>query len=264
LPDGDKSHIDLGDRRLLVEDEGIRTAVINFANEAQFAPNANDIPLWAQTPIGAIVFQLKSYPLMMMRLGKYVATEAGNGNLKPLAYFATLGPAFGAGTLALKDIIQSRGGDDNKEMALRKRNILKVLGYDKKIHGDEQDFLGWYAEGMVTMGGLGLLGDIMHSAVQQADNGAYGKVRMFSTLFGPTVGDMSAVMEIAGGIFDKKDSNAKERSAWREVATRVPVLGGVASFREGVTDALAGEARSGGGGWNATSDWGKSWDTKWK
>lgn len=264
LPDGDKSHIDLGDRRLLTEDEGIRTAVISFANEAQFAPNANDIPLWAQTPIGAIVFQLKSYPLMMMRMGKYVVSEASKGNVKPLAYFATLGPAFGAGTLAIKDIVQSRGGDDNKEMALRKRNILKVLGYDKKIHGDEQDFLGWYAEGMVTMGGLGLLGDIMHSAVQQADNGAYGKVRMFSTLFGPTVGDMSAVMEVAGGIFDKKDSNAKERSAWREVATRVPVLGGVASFREGVTDALAGEASDGKGGWNASSDWGKSWDTKWK
>ena len=38
------------------------------------------------------------------------------------------------------------------------------------------------------MGGLGLLGDVMHSTISQVDNGAYGKMRIASTFLGPSFG----------------------------------------------------------------------------
>ena len=243
----------------VMEEDVLRMAVIKFADDAIFQPNPNDIPLWAQTPIGALVFQLKSFPLMMSRLTGHVLREANRGNLKPLAYLASVGPLFGAATLTAKDIIQQRGGEDERSAEVRKRNLLKALGYDQKVHGNENDFMGWYVESMMVMGGLGLLGDVIHSAVSQVDNGAYGQQRMWSTVLGPSYGLGNATMQVAAGVFDEGDnSNAKERSATREVATRIPVLGGNRRFREGVVDALAGEPESGNtGGWQGS--WSKSY-----
>lgn len=98
------------------------------------------------------------------------------------------------------------------------------------------------------------MGDVIHSAVTQADNGAYGQQRMWSTLLGPSFGLGTATMNVTAGLMDEKDnSNAKERSAVREMATRIPVLGGNRKFREGVVDATAGEASSGNtGGWKSS------------
>ena len=198
----------------------------------------------------------------MSRLSAYVFSEAfQHGNFKPLFYLSTLGPAFGMATLSAKDIIQQRGGDDGESAALRKRNILKTIGYDEKVHGNEDDFLGWYIEGMLVMGGLGLFGDVIHSAVSQVDNGAYGQQRMWSTVLGPTFGLGNAAMQVAAGATDANDnSNAKERSATREVATRIPILGGNRKFRESVVDAVAGEQgeKGGTGGWSSGS-WGSEW-----
>ncbi|NCW67104.1 MAG: hypothetical protein EBV86_00840, partial [Marivivens sp.] len=248
LPEGNSKHLDLGDRKLMAEDDALAEAMIKFADESIFQPNPNDIPLWAQTPWGAMIFQLKSFPLMMTRLSKHVVDEAMKGNVKPLAYFATLGPAFGMGALAIKDIVQMRGGDDERSPELRRRNLLKVLGYDEKVHGNEQDFLGWYVEGMIMMGGLGLIGDVMHSAATQVDNGAYGKVRIASTVAGPTFGAFMSGIDVAAGAKDAiaggDNSNAKERTAVREAATRIPVLGGIRAAREGIVDTLAGEPSS--------------------
>jgi hypothetical protein len=265
LPNGPKSGMSLSSRAvaddLMVNDDAVRMGIIKFADEAIFQPNPNDIPLWAQTPIGALVFQLKSFPLMMTRLTGHVLSEANHGNFKPLFYLSTLGPAFGMATLSAKDIIQQRGGDDGESAALRKRNIAKTLGHDEKVHGDVDDFLGWYVEGMMVMGGLGLFGDVIHSAVSQVDNGAYGQQRMWSTVLGPSFGLGNAVMQVGAGLADDSDnSNAKERSATREVATRIPVLGGNRKFRESVVDAVAGEQgeKGGTGGW-ASGSWGSEW-----
>ena len=139
VTDGINQNLSLNVRNLLLEDEAVRMAIIKFADESIFQPNPNDVPLWAQTPVGALVFQLKSFPLMMTRLGGYVLSEAKQGNLKPLAYFATLGPAFGMGTLSAKDVIQMRGGEDEQSPELRRRNLLRVMGYDAKVHGNEND-----------------------------------------------------------------------------------------------------------------------------
>ena len=111
---------------------------------------------------------------------------------------------------------------------------------------------------MLVMGGFGLIGDVIHSAVSQVDNGAYGQQRMWSTVLGPSFGLGSAGMQVSSGIFDGNDnSNSKERSAIREVATRIPILGGNRRIREGIIDSLAGEPTSGNtGGWQ--SSWNKT------
>ena len=254
LPGAKRGNESLGNRELMSgdkADETLRMAVIKFADDAIFQPNPNDIPMWAQTPVGALVFQLKSFPLMMSRMSGHIIEEANHGNLRPLAYFASLGPAFGMVTLGVKDVIQMRGGDDDRSPEFRKRNMLKALGYDEKAHGGEDDFLGWYIEGMMVMGGLGLLGDVIHSGLSQVDNGAYGQNRMWSTVLGPSFGLGTAGMQVSAGLMDESDnSNSKERSATRELATRIPFLGGNRRFREDVVDTIAGEDQNGSSaGW---------------
>ena len=239
-------------------------AIIKFADESIFQPNPNDVPLWAQTPIGQLVFQLKSFPLMMTRMGGYVIQEMNQGNFKPFLAFALLGPTFGMATLSAKDIIQSRGGEDGTSPELRKRNIAKALGYDSKTHGEDyNDFLGWYLEGMMIMGGFGLMGDVLHSVTSQMDNGAYGQNRIWSTLLGPSYGLGNAAITGAAGIQDAvvggDNSNAKERSAWRELATRIPILGGMRNIREGIVNKMAGEQGENSKG-SAQTGWG---DAKW-
>ena len=75
LPTGDRHKERLSNMKLLSEDDAVRRAVIQFADQSIFQPNPNDIPMWAQTPIASLVFQLKSFPLMMTRLGKYTLDE---------------------------------------------------------------------------------------------------------------------------------------------------------------------------------------------
>ena len=280
LAGGSKSNVSLSDKSLIGLDKqgnpkepALRKAIIRFADESIFQPNANDTPMFAQTPLGALAFQLKSFPLMMTRLAGHVMREAqlhkilkgdfstiGEANIKPLLYFASLGPAFGMGALAVKDIVQMRGGEDEQSPAVRIRNAMKTLGYDEKVHGNEVDFWGWYLEGMLQMGGVGLLGDILHSAVTQADNGSYGQTRFLQTLGGPSVGLVTGGLSVAGGakdfIFGTTDSNSKERTAVRELATRIPVVGGIRRAREGIVDTIAGEKTNTSSGWG---NWGGEW-----
>ena len=254
LPGAERAGDSLGNRELIQNDTTVRMAIIRFADDSIFQPNPDDVPMFAQTPMGALIWQLKSFPMMMTRLGGHVLSESNKGNFKPLIYLATLGPAVGSVTLSAKDIVQMRGGEDGQSPELRKRNILKTLGYDQKVHGNENDFLGWWVDSILVMGGLGLIGDIIHSTVANADNGAYGIQRIQSTIFGPSPSLLSGGVTIGAGIFDSnKDSNAKERSAAREVATRIPVLGGIRRLRENIVDSIAGEA-------GANSN---SWSSKW-
>ena len=130
---------DLNDPRVLADDDAVREGMIRFANESIFTPNSNDVPVWAQTPWGSVIFQLKSFPLMMQRLtlGEGgIGSEAVKGNVYPALYALTIGAGFGMASLGTKDVVQSRGGEEGTSMELRNRNLLKSLGYDKKVHGD--------------------------------------------------------------------------------------------------------------------------------
>jgi len=258
LPTGSKARESLSNRKLLETDDQVRLGILKFADDAIFVPNPNDVPMWAQTPWGALIFQLKSFPLMMARMGRDLVKEARDGNIRPLLYLATLGPAFGSGALATKDIVQMRGGDDGRDAELRERNLTNVLesmGYNADIHGSKDEFLGWYVDGMMQMGGLGLIGDVIYNVATQVDNGSYGEVRVTSTFAGPSYGAAISGVKIGAGLLDSNDdSNAKERAAAREAATRIPVLGGLRSVREGIVDNVAGESSrdSGGGGFTSS------------
>lgn len=260
-----------------MENDAIRYAVLKFTNESIFAPNANDLPLWTQTPWGALVFQLKSYPLMLMRLSKHVIGEAFRtengkwvGDVKPLAYMLTAGAGFGMAAQAVKDLVQSRGGEDERSSALRHHSANKILadmGYDGAPITDEDAdaFLGWYVEGLLALGGMGLIVDMLYNTATQVDNGAFGQMRILSTFLGPSVGVASSAMNVLSGAQAwalGDSSNGRKRQAVRELTMRVPILGGQKAFREAMVDAIAGEpAKRGGGGWG--SGWGGGGNGGW-
>jgi hypothetical protein len=254
----------------LESDQLVRRAVYKFADDSVFAPNPNDIPTWAQTPIGSVVFQLKSFPLMMGRLAKDIVLEAKEGNVKPLLTLLTVAPMAGALSLGAKDLIQSRGGQDNNEVEFRRRNMLKFLGYDEKIHGDENTFLGWYAEGLMMSGGFGILTDMMHSTVTQLDNGSYGANRVLSTVFGPSVGLALGGFNVAAGIGEQlsnamsgEEDNSKTRIGFRELVNRVPIAGRVGSFGTTLVDTLAGERQGRSSSGRGDGKWGVDGGSGW-
>lgn len=257
----------------------VSASMIKLTNQMIFTPNPNDIPLWAQTPLGAIAFQLKSYPLMMTRLINTVAGEAFKGNttaerganfvkafvgqsdnrLAPLAALLIAGPAMGGIAVGTKDIIQGRGGEDNREFALRERKLSETLTTAFEENEDMDMLMGWYFDGMMALGGLGLMGELAYDIASQADNGAYGAQRNLETIGGPTVGlfnDATTVLQGARSWWDQDDTNGEKRAAVREVVGRVPVLGGVSWAKEGIVDSVAGERSKKGG---SKSGWGNGW-----
>ena len=228
----------------------VRAAALRFTNEAIFTPNPNDVPMWAQTPWGSLMFQLKSFPLMMARLSRHVVSEAFvHGNPLPLMYMATAGVGAGAISLGMKDIVQQRGGDDERSAEFRKRSLTNssealARAFNVREGSDVDKYAGWYIESLMAMGGLGLFAEFFYNAASQADNGAYGKMRVASAVAGPS---FSAVFDsgltMAAGASDfitGEEKTGNKRAALREMARRVPVAGGISDFREGAAD-LGGE-----------------------
>jgi len=255
---GHKSSLDPRDPR-------VAKAIIKFANDTIFSPNPNDIPLAYQTPGMSILFQLKSFPLMMGRFAKDVLiNDIKHGDLKRPLYFAAFAPVAGMAALGTKDLVQSRGGEDGRSREFRKRNagqFAKLIGYDPELHGNEDTFLGWYFEGLTAAGGFGVLGDIMHDITAQADNGSYGIQRTAGTILGPTFGLGASTFNVLGGVkeaamdqFDvgSTNTNSKERLAVRELINRTPFLGGLKNVREAGVDFFAGEKKATkGSGWGS-------------
>ena len=242
----------------------LAASLIKLTNQMIFTPNPNDLPLWGATPLGAIAMQLKSYPLMMTRLSNKVVQDAFAGDtsgeklanfskafvgqsdnrLGPLAALLVAGPAVGSLTVATKDVVQGRGGEDNREFALRERKLSKTLTTAFEENPELDKMLGHYFDGMVALGGLGLVGELMYDVVSNSDNGVYGTQRMFETIGGPTVGlfnDAMTVTQGARSAIDGKEANGERRAAFREVVGRVPVLGGVSWAKEALIDNVAGE-----------------------
>lgn len=261
------------------EGDALRSAVIRFANETIFEPDFADKPLWAQGPFGSLIFHLKSYPLMYGRLAKWALNEAvGNGdgmkgaNPAPLVYMLTIGGAVGAGTLGIKDVLQSRGGEEGTSAELRERRLSKIaeaIGVEVAPGETADKVLGWYLEGFLLVGGLGLIANSLWDIAQQQDNGYYGITRAASTIFGPAVGTFADGMHVLAGttnaiISGEDDGTAKERQAVRSIAGRIPFVGGNIGAREAIVDAIAGEASStGGGGGSGAGGWGGSWGGQW-
>ena len=236
----------------------VQMSMLRFTNESVFMPNPNDTPLWAQNPWQSMMWQLKSFPLMMARLSGYVISEAKAGNVKPAMYLLTAGVGMGSLSVMTKDVVQMRGGEDERSMALRERkgsdtnmlglwSMAQALG--AKEGGDADQNLGLYIDGLLAVGGLGLFAELLYNASAQMDNGAYGTVRIASSVFGPSVSAGSGAIDVATGLKDyftgDGENTAKRRAMLRQLAMRFPVLGGVSFFRESAAD-LGGEPNTGG------------------
>ena len=247
----------------------VAMGMIKFANDTIFSPNPDDVPLAYQTPAGAILFQLKSFPLLMGRMAKDVLVDdVMSGNFKRPLYFATFAPALGMAAIGTKDLVQQRGGEDGESAEFRARSAGKfgeLLGYNAEVHGDLDTFLGWYFEGLTAAGGFGLLGDMIHDVASQADNGSYGVQRAAGTILGPTFGLGASVVNVMGGakeatldVWDKgtTGTNSKQRLATREIIGRVPILGGIKSAKELSVDFFAGDKTKRK---RKSSGWGSSW-----
>ena len=239
----------------------VQMAMIRFTNESIFTPNPNDLPMWGQTPWGGMMFQLKSFPMLMMKLQGYIMDEFKQGNTAPAFYMLTAGVGAGMVAVGVKDYVQMRGGEDERSAEARKRSLTeskaglaKVLGVKE---GDDLDAaLGWYIDGLLAVGGLGLIGELLYNTSAQLDNGKYGFVRTMSGIFGPQVGTAELAFNVAAGTgqavsnaVSGEDSNSKIRTALRDVYGRIPVAGriyGGPAGREAFVDAVGGEAKKPG------------------
>jgi len=242
----------------LAGDDAIKRAVLRFANEAVFEPGFQDKPLWAQGPVGSLVFQLKSYPLMFQKMtgrvmrqaGSYISSGGQQGSIAPLMYLMTLGAGAGMTANGLKDIVQSRGGADQASPEFRERQFSKLaeqFGVEVEPFGSADKAIGWYVEGLMIAGGLGLIGNMFYDTAQQLDNGAYGFQRAMSGIFGPSVGLAFDTFNVAAGGADalthgEDNGVAAERQGVRSLAGRIPIVGGIKGLRDKIVDTVAGEA----------------------
>ena len=237
----------------------VQEAMIRFTNESIYTPNPNDIPLWGQGPWGSLMFQLKSFPFMMQRMGKYMVDEARQGNYYPIMYMATAGVGVGAASISIKDHVQQRGGEDERTFANRDRSmtaskpaLAEMLGVDENSLTDEA--LGWWIDGLMAVGGLGFLAEMLYNSATQLEDGSkWSYVRMMGGVFGPQVGTTELAYNTAAmgqeqvkNLITGENENSKTRVGMNSLGGRIPVLGGVASIRKALTDTVAGEPKKPG------------------
>ncbi len=256
------------DSSQLYTNDALRYATMRFTNEAIFAPNPNDIPMWAHGPWGSMVMQLKSYPLMMGRMAKYIANEATEGNFRPLAMMMGSVGLLGTSTLAIRDVVQQRGdndGDGKAEDMLRDRygteqpvisaaikvynKIAEDAGLDVREHGTADMVIGWLAESFMIIGGFGLFADLLHSAVESSDNGAYGKIRTAGAVFGPSFSLVFDALDVVNPALQMATTGEAKsgdvRSMARTALRKVPIAGGISSIREPIVDAIQEKKKPG-------------------
>lgn len=69
-------------------------AAASAMRSTQFVPDPSRLPLWWQHPVGKVITQFKSFAFNQGKLIRdTVLREAAEGNLLPLGYFLTIGPA---------------------------------------------------------------------------------------------------------------------------------------------------------------------------
>lgn len=245
--------------------EKVARAVVKFVNQSAFAPNRADIPAWSQSGFGRLVFQFKSYPLMLGRLTKWALDSArlkNGANIKPLVLLATLGVGMGAGGQALRDVISGRNidyEDDGQSFAdmhsVKQRlasEICRQLGWESwadSLEGTQVDsIIGWYASGLMGLGALGVIGDFAFNLTESTQDGAYGELNVAKQLFGPSFGTAMDAYHVAKtgynmtveglGIKSERPSNKDERRAFSVLESRIPVVGGFRSLGRELKDYL--------------------------
>jgi hypothetical protein len=262
----------LADFPSAVENQKVAAAIHKFTNEAVFQPNRLDMPLWTQDPIASIFWQFKSYPTMMGRLAKKnfldaVSFEKGSvfdklkgqdvgkydGDPMGLVYLLSIGAAFGAGSIAVKDTVFGRNkdageGNEHSPRSMTLSKIIQEFGFkDFDMNSPGADVVaGTLAHGLLGIGALGFLGDLMYQSAKSVDNGSYGRERIMSQIAGPTMGTFSDTIQVVDGVRmafkneDEEFGTSQERNAVRKVVKRVPFAGGMDPWVETFVNSTAG------------------------
>jgi len=231
----------------------LAVAMNRFVNESIFTPNPTDIPVWGQTPLGKIVYQLKSFPMMMWRLhrrawNRFLDDPMNDMDVAPLLYMYGAAPSMGFASANVKDIVQGRGGEDNRQFALRNRSLKEQFSWAENMDEDVAQYLGWYWDGFMVMGGLGLIGEMLYDIGRNVDNGAFGQVRIGEVILGPSMGLFNDGLTVGAGvsnIISDKLGGTSTNYAEREMVDTLfhrlaPPFGSMPYVRENVVDKLAG------------------------
>jgi hypothetical protein len=239
------------------EYDQVAVALNRFTNQSIFTPNPMDTPIWGQMPIGKIVYQLKSFPMMMWRLHRrqwerFLDDPMNDMDVAPLLYMYGAAPAMGFASANVKDIVQGRGGKDNREHKFRERSLADQFSWAENMNEDTAKFLGWYFDGFMMMGGLGLVGEMLYDIGSNVDNGAFGKVRIGEVILGPSMGLFNDGLTVGAGVADVigdtlggTSSNYAEREMVDTLFHRfAPPVGSMPSVRERVVDGIAGVSAS--------------------
>ena len=172
-----------------------------------------------------------------------------DADIAPLMYMYTAAPAMGFAAANIKDIVQGRGGEDNREFKFRERSLKEQFAWAENMDDDTAKYLGWYWDGFVVMGGMGLIGEMLYDIGSNVDNGAFGQVRIGEVILGPSMGLFNDGLTVGSGISDiisdslgGTSSNYKEREMVDTLFHRfAPPLGSMPAVRENFVDAVAGE-----------------------
>jgi hypothetical protein len=125
--------------------------------------------------------------------------------------------------------------------------------------------IGTYANGLMSLGALGFLGDLLYQSAKSVDNGSFGRERIMSQIAGPSLGTFNDTIQILEGASNAVtgtpgDGNEKQRNAVRKIVKRVPFVGNQDPWTEAFIDSTAGPSSKGvtvdaSGGVQSTSDW---------
>ncbi len=180
-------------RGALVEDD-ILTLANNFTNLTQFRARPQDLPFFASTPTGKVVFQFKNFIYGQTRLiNRVLVEELKNKEFgratRNLIILATIFPLTGE---AISDV----------------RALIK--GRKRTVTG-----LARYFDNIAQVGAMGIFMEALQS-------GSFGRGTDF--LAGPTAGDLGKLLDIAG----QKD---KTRAFAKELFSKIPLAGQILKAR---------------------------------
>lgn len=130
-------------------------AALAISEQTQFASNALTRPLFAQSPLGRIVFQFKQFTLGQARLMSESLTAYRRGDwettAKTAAMLATVYPAMGAGIGLFRSLAQPG--------SLSGEKITKAMNT-----GNTLDLLQAYGASLMAIGALGVANDFLLTA----------------------------------------------------------------------------------------------------
>lgn len=170
--------VDAALQRGALSDDDLYRIARWVVQRTQFPASKLDVPLWASSPWGRIVFQFKRYAFNQGRLLKnelwdetvrFFHTGGKEGSLRAWGPFLTLFPAAGWLVGAIRDWVAGRENPAQK---------LQRLSERIEEEGALRAFLEEMVYAYMWVGGLGILSDI----IQQL---RYGEEKLLSSLLGP-------------------------------------------------------------------------------